>query len=121
LLDPDWVLKTKLVEFVRRGDFGLASGPKPEGGYERLRYAQPVPAEEIAFESGVVLLKKAKAEELRTKPAQTPDITTGLEPAPVVTPGEAETGAGETGTGVEPPAAASKTVRLTGKVQPERR
>jgi hypothetical protein len=34
LLDPDGVLKTKLVEFVGRGDFGLASGPKPEGGYE---------------------------------------------------------------------------------------
>src|SRR5262245_56758944 len=32
LLDPDGVLKTKLAEFVGRGDFGLASGPKPEGG-----------------------------------------------------------------------------------------
>ena len=69
LLDPDGVLKTKLVEFVGRGDFGLASGPKPEGGYERLWYSEPVPSDEIAFESGVVLLKKAKAEELKKKPA----------------------------------------------------
>ena len=42
LLDPDGVLKTKLVEFVGRGEFGLASGPKPEGGYERLWYSEPV-------------------------------------------------------------------------------
>ena len=71
LLDPDGVLRSKLVEFVGRGDFGLASGPKPEGGYERLWYSEPVPSDEIAFESGVVLLKKAKAEELKKKPAST--------------------------------------------------
>ena len=40
LLDPDGVLKTKLVEFVGRGEFGLASGPKPEGGYERLWFSR---------------------------------------------------------------------------------
>jgi hypothetical protein len=40
LLDPNGVLKTKIVEFVARGDFGLACGPKPEGGYERLWYAK---------------------------------------------------------------------------------
>ena len=75
LLDPDGVLKTKLVEFVGRGEFGLASGPKPEGGYERLWYCEPVSSDEIAFESGVVLLKKAKAEELKKKPAPTPGDT----------------------------------------------
>ena len=71
LLDPDGVLKTKLVEFVGRGDFGLASGPKPDGSYERLWFSEPVPADEVAFESGVVLLKKAKAEELKKKPVPT--------------------------------------------------
>lgn len=70
LLDPDGVLKSKLIEFVARGDFGLASGPKPEGGYERLWYAEPLPVEEVVFESGVVLLKKLKAEELRKKPIE---------------------------------------------------
>jgi hypothetical protein len=68
LLDPDGVLTSKLMEFVARGDFGLASGPKPEGSYERLWYAEPLPAEEVAFESGVVLLKKTRAEELRKRP-----------------------------------------------------
>jgi hypothetical protein len=83
LLDPDGVLKTKLVEFVGRGDFGLASGPKPEGGYERLWYSEPVPADEVAFESGVVLLKKAKAEELHKKPVPPPpDDTVPPQPSP---------------------------------------
>jgi hypothetical protein len=71
LLDPDGFLKTKLVEFVGRGEFGLASGPKPEGGYERLWFSEPITSDEIAFESGVVLLKKAKAEVLNKKPAST--------------------------------------------------
>lgn len=70
LLDPDGVLKSKLIEFVARGDFGLASGPKSEGSYERLWYAEPLPAEEVAFESGVVLLKKTRAEELRKSPGE---------------------------------------------------
>jgi hypothetical protein len=35
LVDPDSILKSKIVEFVTRGDFGLASGKKPDGAYER--------------------------------------------------------------------------------------
>jgi hypothetical protein len=90
LLDPDGVLRSKIVEFVGRGDFGLASGPKPDGTYERLWYQEIVSTEEIAFEPGVVLLKKAKAEELRKKPAVGPGETgpslepTGTKPEPVV-------------------------------------
>ncbi len=92
LLDPDGVLRSKIVEFVGRGDFGLASGPKPDGTYERLWYQETVPADEVAFEPGVVLLKKAKAEELRKKPAVGPDETgpspdpqpPGPEPGPAV-------------------------------------
>jgi hypothetical protein len=36
LVDPDTTLKLKMVEFVTRGDFGLASGKKPDGTYERV-------------------------------------------------------------------------------------
>src|SRR4030043_749998 len=36
LLDPDAILRAKIVEFVLRRDFGLASGKKPDGGYERV-------------------------------------------------------------------------------------
>ncbi|MFZ3376258.1 MAG: hypothetical protein WA183_11955, partial [Chthoniobacterales bacterium] len=36
LLDPDATLKGKITEFVDKGDFGLASGAKPDGTYERV-------------------------------------------------------------------------------------
>jgi hypothetical protein len=81
LLDPDTVLKTKLVEFVGRGDFGLGSGGKPDGSYERLWFREVVPADEVAFEAGVVLLKKGKADELKKKPVPEPGGT-GPSPEP---------------------------------------
>lgn len=128
LLDPDGVLKTKLVEFVGRGDFGLASGPKPDGNYERLWFSQPVPADEVAFESGVVLLKKAKAEELKKKPVPASgDTTPPADPEPIkVTP--TDTGVRtDTGmpTGVQPPVivppvgTTTKTIKLSGNIPPE--
>jgi hypothetical protein len=33
LLDPDTVLRNEIAEFVGKGDFGLASGQKPDGTY----------------------------------------------------------------------------------------
>jgi hypothetical protein len=116
LLDPDGVLKGKLVEFVGRGDFGLGSGPKADGSYERLWYQEIVPGDEVAFEPGVVLLKKAKAEELRKK------LGTGPSPEtePSETPEEKEIDAGQQHPIIVPPAGpTSKTIRLTGHVQPE--
>lgn len=49
------LVRGKIVEFVRRGDFGLASGQKPDGTYERVWFQEPVTADEVAFESGVFL------------------------------------------------------------------
>ena len=40
LIDPDAILKSKIVEFVGRGDFGLGSGKKP-----------PVPTKGSGFKS----------------------------------------------------------------------
>ena len=65
LLDPDAVLRTKIVEFVGRGDFGLASGLKPDGTYERIWFQEPVPPEEVSFETGVFLLTRARARALK--------------------------------------------------------
>ncbi len=70
LLDPDAVLRRQICEFVARGDFGLGSGEE-NGGFRRLWYAEPVSAEEVAFESGVFLVTRARAEALRTV-AETP-------------------------------------------------
>ena len=43
LLDPDTALREKIAEFVRNGDFGLASGEKSGGGYERIWHVETVP------------------------------------------------------------------------------
>jgi hypothetical protein len=65
LIDRDSTLRNKIAEFVGRGEFGLASGPKPDGGYERLWLQELVPLDEVAFERGVFLLRKSIAEALR--------------------------------------------------------
>ncbi len=69
LLDPDIVLREKIAEFVHKGEFGLASGEKTNGEYERIWHAETTPAEEILFENGVFLLTQAKAEKLRNPTA----------------------------------------------------
>ena len=66
LLDPDTVLRRQLAGFVASGEFGLASGEKGDGRYERVWYKEPVSPDEVAFESGVFLLTKAKAEQLHS-------------------------------------------------------
>ena len=66
LIDPDTVLRHKIVEFVTNGDFGLASGAAASGYYDRLWHRELIGPEEVAFESGVFLLTREKAEELRS-------------------------------------------------------
>jgi hypothetical protein len=61
LLDPDIVLRNKIVEFVSRGDFGLASGLGADGAYGRVWFEEMIAPEEVAFEANVFLLTKSKA------------------------------------------------------------
>ena len=91
LIDPDKVLRHKLVEFVESGDFGLASGANHDGGDERLWLAEPVRPEEVAFETDVFLLTKARAQRLReprepkpprSEPPSGPDPQPGPDPEP---------------------------------------
>ena len=70
LIDADKVLRERIVDFVRDGTFGLASGPNGDGSYERLWYGDTIGIEEVVFDGGVFLLSKGKAEELRA-PAKT--------------------------------------------------
>ncbi|MBC7076948.1 MAG: ATP-binding protein, partial [Synergistales bacterium] len=42
LLDPDTVLRSKLAEFVAKGEFGLASDERPDGSFERVWFREPV-------------------------------------------------------------------------------
>jgi hypothetical protein len=114
LLDPDTTIRGKIVEFVARGDFGLASGEKADGTYERVWFQETVTADEVAFESGVFLLTKAKAQALK---AGVPAPAPGPEPVPPI-PGP-EPGAGPQ-QGPEPaPGGQTRTIRLVGSVPPE--
>lgn len=123
LLDPDSVLRGKIVEFVGRGDFGLGSGPNPDGTYERLWFRELLPPDEIAFEAGVLLLKKAQAQALRTKPPVPPgSLASGPGPAkePTPEPTPEEEPAPEPGSGPPPKPTPSITpVRVAGDIPPE--
>ncbi len=80
LVDPDAILKSKIVEFVSRGDFGLASGQKPDGSYERVWFEELVAPDEVAFDAGVFLLRKDAAKAL--KAGAPPEPAPGPSPQP---------------------------------------
>lgn len=111
LLDPDATLRGKIVEFVNRGDFGLAFGQKSNGVYDRVWHGERIGPEEVAFESDVFLLIKAKAQILKNaaKP-EPPEVTPDTQPMPQSEPQP------------EPdpiPGAKTRTYRIMGKVPPE--
>jgi hypothetical protein len=112
LVDPDATLKSKIVEFVTRGDFGLASGKKTDGTYERMWFQEMVAPDEVAFEAGVFLLRKATTEALRARQPATPTPTPEPEPEPTPPPGPAP------GPGPEP-AASTRKLRVSGSVPAE--
>ena len=110
LVDPDAVLKAKVVEFISKGDFGLASGQKPEGTYERIWFGEPIGPDEVTFESGVFLVLKERAKTLvePKDPEPEPEPGPGAEPEP--------------GPGPQPdpgPAPNKRTLRVHGEVPPE--
>jgi hypothetical protein len=108
LVHPDATLRDKVVEFVNRGDFGLASGRKPDGNYERVWFKEPLGTEEVAFEADVFLLRKNVAQALRAGGPPEPLPT----PPPAPEPGRAPGAIPLTDV-------ATKTLRLVGTVPPE--
>ncbi len=116
LVDPDAILRNKVVEFVSRGDFGLASGRRADGSYERLWFQELVAPDEVAFEADVFLLRKATAQALKSGVPVTPATVPGPEAGPTTTttpaPGP-ESSPGPT------PSTATRTLRLVGTVPPE--
>ncbi len=116
LIDPDAILRQKITEFVEKGEFALASGDQNDGTYTRIWYAEPISQEEVAFESGVYLLTKAKAEELKTPPEDPEPPRPGPTPDPGPRPGPKP----DPESGPEPPPGGQKTtLRLSGTVPPE--
>jgi Protein of unknown function (DUF499) len=116
LVDPDVTLKSKIVEFVTRGDFGLASGKTTVGTYERIWFQQIVAPDEVTFEAEVFLLKKATAEALRAGQPATPAPTSEPEAGPTTAPTPEPSPM--PGSGLEP-TAPMRTLRLSGNVPPE--
>ena len=118
------MLRGKVVEFVRGGDFGLASGANENGEYDRLWYGESVHPDEVVFEHGVFLLTKEKAEQLRAMPEQG-----SVEPAQDDTGdiGEEETTSNEEQNGTQEPAQGGldiptpqkTTLRIAGTVPSE--
>jgi hypothetical protein len=120
LLDPDAVLRTKIVEFVRNGDFGLASGKRADGTYDRVWYEEVVSSDEVAFEANVFLLRRDKAKALKSG-APVPEPPPGPGPGPGPEP-QPPSGGPEPPTPPEPEPPAGptlRTVRATGNVPPE--
>jgi uncharacterized protein DUF499 len=111
LVDPDSILKSKIVEFVGNGDFGLASG-KSNDGYARVWFSEPIQPDEVAFEADVFLLRKSVAQALKSGAPVRPVPMPGSvpEPGPLVPPGS-ESGPVH---GVE-----TRTLRVVGDVPPE--
>jgi hypothetical protein len=110
LPDADTILRHKIVEFVERGDFGLASGQTSDGTYDRIWYAEPLAPEEVSFEANVFLLLKAKA--LKTKTALQPEPEDTPQPIPQPQPPSLPD--------LQPtPGPQEKTLRLVGTVPPE--
>jgi hypothetical protein len=115
LIDPDATLKSKIVEFVTRGDFGLASGKKSDGAYERIWFKEMLAPDEVAFETGVFLLRKATAEALKAGLPGTP-----IPPSPPSEPGPVIAPIAEPGPTPGPgPTTSTRTLRLVGTVPPE--
>jgi hypothetical protein len=68
LLDPEEVLRRQIPSFVERGEFGLGSGPNPDGGFERVWWKEYIRSEEVAFDDNTFLLMRTRAAALKAGP-----------------------------------------------------
>ena len=120
LLDPEAVLRRKIVEFVKKGEFGLASGDRGNGQYERIWYKETVSPEEVAFESNVFLLTRSKAEGLQA-PLVAPPQPEPVSPTPPNGPIESPPDPGPILPPDVPPTVVGQTttLRIAGTVHPE--
>jgi hypothetical protein len=117
LLDPDAVLRTKIVEFVAKGDFGLASGQRPDGTYDRIWFNEQITYDDVAFDQGVFLLRKDRAKTLMNSPGPQPQPGPG--PQPERTP-QPEPEPSPVPPGPQPiPRPTTKTIRVAGTIPPE--
>ncbi len=122
LVDPDAVLRRRIVEWVAGGDFGLGSGRDPARP-DRVWFQEPVDAAEVSFDAGVCLLTRGRAEALKAPP---PEEQT--QPEPTLPAGGSSGGSTGTGPGSgtlpkpelpEQPAPRTRTLRVHGDIPAE--
>lgn len=68
LIDPDAVLRSRIVGWVADGEFGLGSGGGSEGlpyAPQRVWFREPVPPEEVMFDPDICLLTRKVADRLK--------------------------------------------------------
>ncbi len=109
LLDADSVLKGKIVEFVQKGDFGLASGQQA-GGFSRVWFKETISSDEVVFDGQTYLLLPAvaaamKAAQEQAVPSAPPPLQPEREEVIERPPAAPPTGA--------------RTIRLRGSIPPE--
>ena len=124
LLEPDKVLRQKIIEFVEKGEFGLGSGRRQDGGLNRVWFKETVEPDDVAFESDVHLVTRATAQQLKAPPA--PVVATTPTPEPGATgadtasqdpkAGHENQAKPDPGRGPEP--TDRKSVRIHGQIEP---
>ena len=97
LLEPDKVLRHKIVEFVAKGEFGLGSGRRQDDRLNRMWFKETVEPDDVVFESDVHLLTRAAAQQLKAPPA--PVVPTTPTPEPGATGADTASQGSEGGTG----------------------
>jgi hypothetical protein len=117
LLDTDAVLRTKIVEFVQKGDFGLASGERPGGGFSRLWFQEAISPDEVVFDGQTYLLLPSTAKAIRTVLTAGPDGRPAEAAAGAVAPVGSEAVIAPASPATE--TAGTRRIRLSGSIPPE--
>jgi hypothetical protein len=125
LVDPDAYLRTKIPEFVQRGDFGLASGQQPNGEYLHVWFSEMCPPEEVAFDADVYLLTKTKVKTLKSKALSDSPVTVSIPTEETGGTASRSSGIGEGSSSASEGKAATsstvskKTIHISGTIPPE--
>ena len=125
LVEPDTVLRRKIVEFVGKGDFGLGSGRRADREFDRVWFQETLDPEDVTFESDVHLLTSTAAEGLRASTGSAPpgsDAPEGASDSPNgggTVPGPEPVAPLRPEPAPSPAPAGRDSVRIHGQIPPE--
>jgi len=72
LVDPDSALRAKIIEFVAKGDYGLASGLKSDGSFDTVWFEELVSRDDVTFDKDTYLISKKRGRSLKAEPKPGP-------------------------------------------------